>query len=337
MLTFSRWSGALLLTIGIALPALSQQKEAPKAGGEEVTIKWEFQKDKPFYQEMTTSTKQTMKLMGQDLSQTQKQTFTFSWTPKEQTKEKNWVIVQKIEAIQMEVEIAGNKVNFDSVHDASNTGNALADFFKALVGSELKITLSPDLKIVSIEGREEFIKKLVAANPQMEPLLKQILGDEGLRQMAEPTFAAIPATPVKPGSTWEKKLALNLGPIGTFDTTYKFTYEGKEGKLEKIKIDAGLTYNPPGANVSGALPFKIKSAQLASKGGIGKFLFDSEKKRMDSSELKLTLDGNLQIDIGGMVTDVNLNQEQTTTVKTTDTNPTKPAETPKTPEAAPKK
>jgi hypothetical protein len=337
MLTFSRWSGALLLVIGMALPAVGQQKEAPKAGGGEVTLKWEFQKGKSFFQEMTTSTKQTMKLMGQDLSQTQKQTFVFSWTPKEQNKDKNWIIVQKIEAIQMEVEIAGNRVNFDSARDTQNTGNALADFFKALIGSELTITLTPDLKIVQIEGREEFIKRLVAANPQMEPLLKQILGDEGLRQMAEPTFAAIPATPVKPGSTWEKKLTLNLGPIGTFDTTYKFTYEGREGKLDKIKIDATLAYNPPGANVSGALPFKIKAATLTSKGGTGKFLFDNEKKRMDSSDLKLTLDGNLQIDIGGMVTDVTLNQEQTTTVKTTDTNPKAPETPAKPPETAPKK
>src|SRR5262249_27375514 len=153
------------------------------------------------------------------------------------------------------------KITYDSTKDTTGTGNPLADFFKALVGSKFKLTISPDLKVIKIEGRDEFLSKLTKANPQMEPLLKQILGDEALKQMAEPAFAAVPAMPVKKGATWEKKSQMNMGPIGTYDTTYKYTYEGKDGKLDKLKVDTTLAYQPPGANTSGTLPFKIKSAQ----------------------------------------------------------------------------
>ena len=185
---------------------------------------------------MTTVTKQTMKVMGMDnITQKNSQTFIFSWTPKEQDANKNWVIVQKLEAVKMSTEIGGAPTKYDSTEPTQAGGNALGEFFKALVGSEFKLTLSPDLKIIKIEGRDEFVNKLVRANPQMDAILRQILGDDALKQMAEPAFAAIPNKPVKKDETWEKKQTLNMGPIGTYETVNKYTYEGKDGKLDKME------------------------------------------------------------------------------------------------------
>jgi hypothetical protein len=291
-------------------------------GQDEVKLEWKFEKGKPFYQEMNTKTKQTMKIMAMDnITQNQDQTFYFSWTPDEQDKDKNWLVTQKIEGVKMDIEIGGNKITYDSTNPTASTGNPLADFFKALVGSQFKLTISPDMKVIKIEGREAFINQLVKANPQMEPLLKQILGDEALKQMADPAFASVPPGPIKKGQSWEKQSKLNMGPIGTYDTTYKYTYEGKEGKFEKIKVDTVLNYKPPEAGAAGQLPFKIKAAKLESKNATGTILFDNEKHRLDSSDMKLTLEGKLTIEIGGMTTEVDLNQEQETKVKTTDTNP----------------
>lgn len=291
-------------------------------GQDAVKLEWKFEKGKPFYQEMQTKTKQTMKIMAMDnITQNQDQTFIFSWTPVDQDKDKNWIVTQKIEGVKMDIEIGGNKITYDSANPGAGTSNPLADFFKALVGSEFKLTISPDMKVTKIEGRDEFINKLVKANPQMEPLLKQILGDEALKQMADPAFASVPPNPVKKGDTWEKQSKLNMGPIGTYDTTYKYTYEGKDGKLDKIKVDTVLNYKPPEAGAAGTLPFKIKAAKLESKNATGTILFDNEKHRLDSSDMKLALEGKLTIEIGGMTTEVDLNQEQDTKVKTTDQNP----------------
>jgi hypothetical protein len=286
-----------------------------------VDLKWEFKKDQPFYQTVDTSTTQSMKVMGMDHTQTQKQTFTFSWTPKEQDKDKNWVVAQKIEAVKLNVEIGGNKVEYDSTNPSTVAGNPLADFFKALVGSTFTLTISPEMKVLKIDGRQEFVDKLVKSNPQMEPLLKQILSDEALKQMADPAFACVPNKPVKKGDTWDKKSTLNMGPIGNYDTVYKYTYEGKADKLDKIKVDTTLAYQPPGPNAGGALPFQIKAAKLESKGGTGTILFDNVKHRLERSDLKLKLDGKLTISIGGMNTDVELNQDQTVVVTTSDKNP----------------
>ncbi len=309
-----RWFFALAVVAGLSTPAFGQDA---------VTLKWEFQKDKPFYQEMKTTTKQTMKVTGMEISQNQEQAFVFSWTPKEQDKDKNWIINQKIEAIKMEIEMGGNKISYDSAKEGASTVTPLADFFKVLVGSEFKLTVSPDLKILKIEGRDDFMQKLIKANPSMEPLLKQILSDDALKQMADSAFASVPTKPVKKGDTWEKTSKLNMGPIGTYDTTYKYTYEGKEGKFDKIKLTSNLTYQPPAANTAGTLPFKIKDANLKSKKAEGTILFDNEKHRLEKSDLKLVLEGKLTIEIGGTPTEVELNQDQTTTVSTSDTNPVK--------------
>jgi len=334
-----RFAVPLLLVAGLVVPTVAQQKDGGKQKSKEsppqtasqpakdagggTTLKWEFQKDKPIYQEMTTVTKQTMKVMGMDVSQDQSQTFIFSWTPKEQDKDKNWVVNQKIEAIRMEIKIADNKISFDSTKDTQAATNPLSDFFKALVGSEFKVILSPDFKIKNIEGRDEFINKLIKSNPQMEGLLKQILSDEALKQMAENAFAALPNGPVTKGQSWERKSTVVMGPIGTYETSYKFTYDGKEGKLDKIKVDTTLKYVPPGANSSSSLPFKIKGAELVAKNATGTILYDPEKHWIDSSDSKLTLEGKLTVDINGQTNDVQLNQDQTTKVKTTDTNPVK--------------
>jgi len=326
-------SAFLLLTLSLALSYGQEKKVDDKkaddkaasaaAAGDTVDLKWKFEKGKTFFQELSTDTKQSMKVMGMDIAQNQKQTFYFSWTPKEEDKDHNWTIKQKIEGIKMDIDIGGNKVAFDSTKDAG-VNNPLSDFFKALVGSEFTLTVSPDFKVTKIEGREEFLKKLVTANQQMEPMLKQILSDDALKQMADPAFSVVPNKPVKKGESWTKDSKLSMGPIGTYETTYKYTYEGpdeKDKNLAKIKVETTLKYAPPAEGTATQLPFKIKKADLKSSEANGVVLFDVAKGRVASSDLGLKLEGKLSIEIGGMTTDVDLAQTQKTTVKTTDDNP----------------
>jgi hypothetical protein len=268
-----------------------------------------------------------MKVMSNDVKQTQNQTFVFSWTPEKQEGD-NWVIKQKIEAVTMDIDIGGSKINYDSTNP-TGANNPLGEFFKALVGAEFTLTLNTKtMKVDKIEGREKFLADLVKANPQMEPLLKQILSENALKEMAEPTFAVVPDKPVAKGDKWERKSTLDMGPIGKYENTYTFTYEGKdekEKKLDKIKVDTKLTYKEPAADAQGAggLPFKIKSAELKSKDATGTILFNNDKGRVEKSGMKLELSGNLSIEIGGSTTKVELSQTQETTVDTSDDNPVK--------------
>jgi hypothetical protein len=320
-----------LVVFALAAFAFGQEKDKDKvkdkASPDKSTLVWKFEKDKPFYQKMTTTTKQDISVMGNKVSQTQTQTFYFSWTPEKQDGD-TWVLKQKIEGVAMEIDIAPNKISYDSTKDTT-ANNPLGEFFKALVGSEFKISVSmpkdKEITITKIEGRDEFLKKLGNANPQMQPLLNQILNEKALIEMAAPTFAALPNKEVDSNAdskTWKRTSVLDMGPIGRYENAYTYTYDGKDDKkLDKIKVETQLTYKEPadGGGV-GALPFKITKAKLESKLSTGTILYNPDLGRIDKSSMKLELDGDLEIEIGGQKTMVKLSQTQESNVESAEKN-----------------
>lgn len=304
---------ALFLVVVPQLDVRAQEKG--------VLLKWKFEKDKSFYQKMTTETKQTMKIASADFNQTQKQTFVFQWTPTK-VEDKAVTLTQKIVGVQMDIDIGGQKISFDSTKEKQPNNN-LNDFFNALKDSEFTITLDTEkMKVTKVEGREKFLEKLVKTNPQMKPLLDQILSEQALTEMAEPAFAAVPGKEVKKGDTWERSSKLDMGPIGKFENTYKYTYEGPQDKLEKIRVESSLKFQAPADQGGvGGLPFKIKQADLKSSSAAGTVLFNATAGRVEKSDMTVDLKGNLQIEIGGQTTLVDLSQKQTSTIETTEANP----------------
>jgi Family of unknown function (DUF6263) len=300
------------------------KKEPPKP--EIPPLVWKFEAKKSFYQEMKTTTEQNIKVMGLDVVQKQDQTFYFKWTPEELDKDGNWKITQEIEGIKMKIDIAGNPVSFDSTQENPPGGanTALSEFFKALKGSKFTLTFSTKtLKVEKVDGRKEFVDKLATANQQLQPLLSKILSEDALRQMADPTFGILPPAGKKIGDDWQTTTTLNLGPIGTYTNEYKYKWKEQDAKnkdLEVITVDTSLKYTAP-TEVDPALPFKIKSSNLTTKKENepnGKIIFNSKLGRLESSEIKIALSGTLTIEIGGNSTQVELTQNQTTSVATRD-------------------
>jgi len=308
-------------------PKDKKETEKPKDKGDKVSMKWKFTKGKAFYQTMVTKTIQNMKVMNNDVNQTQNQTFYFSWTPTKVDDAKGTATIeQKITGVVMDIEIGGSKIQYDSTKEAA-ANNPLGDFFKALVGSTFIIEL--DLKnysVIDMKGREDFLTKLVKANPQMKPLLDTILSQEALKEMAEPVFAVVPTTEVAKGDKWKKTTKLDMGPIGKYQNTYDYTFTGPEGegdkKVQVIDVKTTLEYTAPGEVVGqGGLPFKIKGAKLKSSSPVGQIKFNPAKGRVEESTTKLSLTGELLIEIGGQTTKVDLSQTQESKVTTSDKDP----------------
>jgi hypothetical protein len=284
-----------------------------------------FEKDKSFYQELTTDVSQMVKVQGgSDMSLKHKQVFYFKWTPVSVEKDKT-VVKQTIEGVKMTVEIAGNPINYDST-DPNPSGAAanpgLADFFKSLVGAEFTITFGPGLKVEKVDGRDDFLKKLAGANPQMEALLKKLLSDDALREMVDPSAGLTPSAEQAVGSSWEKTSTLSLGPIGSYVRTFKYTYKGKDSEkkeLDRVEVDPKLAYKSPTDAAEGLL-FRIKSGTLETinpKPGV--ILYNAKTGRVESSDITLTMKGSLDVALGTTDTKIELFQEQKTSVKTQDT------------------
>lgn len=299
---------------------------APAAANAEVDLSWKFVKDKVFYQKLRTITEQKMKVQQTNVDQKQEQEFVFSWKVDEVDASKI-VLTQKIEAVMMKINISNNEIKYDSqAKDAAD--NPLASFFKPLIGSSFTITLDPNtMKVIKVGGREEFVKKLTDANPQMKALLSSILSEEQLKQMSEPAFTLVPdkGKKVKPGDTWERATTMKMGPIGSYQANYKYTYDGpevKDGKtLQKISMKTTLNYTKPDAKEASGLPFKITDGKLETREATGTIWFDNEAGRVADSTMDVKLKGTLKVTVSDQEADVELEQTQKTFTSTSDKNP----------------
>ncbi|MCI0701777.1 MAG: DUF6263 family protein [Planctomycetia bacterium] len=329
---------AALLCVGLAATIGAQDRK--------FDLKFK-DKDKlvPFYQEMKTDVTQIIQVQGQPLTQNQKSTFWFQWTPlsEEKAKEGNeeytrWKVKQKIEGLKMEIDISGNQIVYDSTK-ADTTGSAgnpgLLEFFKNLKDAEFTVTLGKNYKVEKVdeEDKKKFIAKLSAGSAQMESLLKKVMTDEALKEMADPTYKLFPpdGAAKKKGDKWERKTMLPLGPVGTYELTYKFTYaepdkDGARKDMDKIEVETFITYAAPKENPEGLL-FRIKDGSKlvtdtsgTPPGNKGVIYYDPKNQRIDYAEIKIKLKGELIVTIGGTDTKAELTQEQKTVIQTKDTS-----------------
>ncbi|MBX9579214.1 MAG: hypothetical protein K2X87_02810 [Gemmataceae bacterium] len=310
-------AGVLAVALGATVAAQAPEKQG---------FALKLEKDKPFYQKMKTEVTQVIKVQGQDLTQKQDSTFYFKWTPEKVEGDKA-TLKQRIEGLTMSIDISGNPITYDSTKkDApGSAGNpGLMDFFKNLEGAEFGVTLNTkNWTVEKVDGKEEFVKKLGAGSAQMDSLLKKVLTDDALRQMADPTYGLVPDQPKAVGETWEKKQVLNLGPIGTYDVTYKMTYKGKDPTqkdLDRVEVVPTLAYKPPAEGTDGLL-FKIKDGKMEAKPidpadqlPPSVILYNPQTGRVVKATISLKLRGELTVVIGGTETKVELEQRQTTSI-----------------------
>ncbi len=284
-----------------------------------------LEKDKAIYQKTDTIVAQIIKVQGQDLTQKQQSTFFYKWTPEKIEGDKA-TLKQKVEGLFMSIDISGNPIIYDSAKkepagSASNPG--LMDFFKGLEGTEFNVTLNTKTYAVEkVDGKEELAKKLGAGSAQMDSLLKKILTDDSLKQMADPTAGLLPDAVRAVGDKWDRKSTLNLGPVGSYEVKYEFTYKGKDEKLkhlDRIEVNPTITFKAPTEATEGLL-FKIKSGTLESKPldphqEKSVILYNSALGLIEKATISLKLEGELLVAIGGSDTKVALSQLQTTTVE----------------------
>ncbi len=301
-----------------------EPKQEAKQDGKRFDLK--FEKDKKFYQSSQTTVVQVIKVMGQDLTQSQESTFFYKWTPIKQEGDK-WELSDEVEGVKMTIDISGNKISYDSTQpDGSPTaGNpGLMDFFKKLVNAKFTVILDKNYKVEKVDGVLDFIKNLSSGTSQtrMDDVLKSIMTDDAVKQMCDPTFGLIPDGPKKIGDKWTKQTNLNLGPIGSYTVTYNFTYVGVDKDMDKIEVEPSLVYTAPKVDpTSSGLLFRIKNGQLTSESSKkGIILYNPKLQRIESAEIEIKLKGTLEVTIGNNDTKVELLQTQMTKIATSDTS-----------------
>jgi hypothetical protein len=318
MNTMRRASAAVAAAMLIAVWAAG----APAPIDRGVRLEWRFVTDRPFYQRTVTQTTQKMTVGGNEVAQAQKQTLLFRWVPVRQLPDRSWVVNQKIQEIQVDLEVAGNKITYDSTRPAART--PLTAFFEALAGAELTLTISPRKKVTKVEGRDALLAKIGKADPALRPMMEAILSESALKQMADPLFAVLPGKSVKKGERWAEESKLEMGGVGSCATLSSYVFEGpdrSDKNLGRIAVTQKLTFTPAGPGAGGALPFKVVGSDFKKAEGSGTIWVNLSKGRLERSKSALRLSGKMTIEIGGMNTDIDIDQKQEVTITTFDVLP----------------
>ncbi len=294
------WIGIVLL-VGLA---------AAPARGQQVEMKWKFTKGETFYIEADNRMKQTMTVANQNLSQDMENPTLTAYKVIETGPDKT-VLEQTTEKVKFTMK-GGLGAPF------AGTMEELAGKLK---GTTLKITLAPDGKVLDFTGFEQIADKVAKDNPQMGAILKLVLNKETMAKSAEQSFTFLPDKPVKPGDTWTLRADIPMSGLGSMRTENTYKYEGKAPGGEKITYTMNLSYVPPGKNDVSPLPAKITRGELKSEGARGTIIFDAARGKLVSHELTMHLKGSMTMDTNGKEMTMDMDQEQTTTIKALDKKP----------------
>jgi hypothetical protein len=286
---------AVLVLVGLTVPAQAQVK-----------LEWKFKKGDKFWLETGTKLNQTIQVAGQEIKQSMDNTTVNSYTIKDVTND-GVILEQKIESVKM-----------------SSTGrlSGADELAKKMKGTTFTLTLDKDGKITKFEGYDEFINRLANDDPKVAKGIKQMLSQDTLTKATQEAFGFLPSDPVKKGSTWKKSVTVPLGPLGNFKADNTYTLEGEVKEGQKIDVKAEISYSTPDENQDTGLGFKVTKGELKSEEGTGgTMIFDAKTGRLVKSDIKVKIKGSMTIEVSGNSATMDLEQEQTSTVRLLDKAP----------------
>lgn len=302
----------ILLSVGIGAA-----KPIPKDAGDVLRLK--FEKGQTYFLEMKTKTIQKMKVMQQDVNQDQDQTVVLQITPQARTPNNDWLVGVSIVGMRLKMNIGGNAIDFDSANPAPGA-SPLASYFDALLKAKFTATIAPNGDLRKLDGREDLVKNLNDLPAGSENLVKGMLSEAAMKKMFMPIGEYLPDRAERVGAHWERQWHVEFGPVGKYVYENKYTYHDCQGKIHEIRATTSMKYQAPDKN-DPALPFTIKDVKVTNSDGKGSYKFDAERGRLKESTHESSFKATMKIGVGGMDTDVDLDQTQTTKVRSLDRNP----------------
>ena len=246
---------------------------------------------------------QTLKIAGMEVVTSSEQKVTISSQNGKRGDDGRIAVKQKIDALTVNIEVAGQQLSFDSAQpDAPPPGtaiDALLDVFKVTAKSEWTTNCGQDNRVISIEGRDAALKSL---SEELQAAVKNQYEAGYLVKAANNELAKIPSKPVKKGDVWtvESEVRLEGGQTLTFKTTYR--YEGvvdQDGKsLHKIVEETTDVSYAMDADAPAALKYISSELKVAESNGT--ILFDQEAGRVVTENSKLHITGEIKLEAGGM-------------------------------------
>lgn len=276
-------------------------------GADAVALKWHFKQGDSFLQTTRSQLNQTVKIGMQEFKTDITHTTVIRFTVKQVEPNGTVTLEEKVESVK-----ATNP-------DGSPAAGSSA-VLNQLQGATFTAKLAPDFTVQQLEGYEELLKRIAGDDPSVRRVVQALLSENQLKRAMRESFGFLPIEPVKPGATWQRELPLTLGPLGSAVLKQDFRFEGietKDGKsLAKVTFKPTVVYSLPKPELSNP-EMTITKANIQEGDSQGTLYFDVAAGRLNRSEKKLNLKGDVTVELQGKETPLTFEQSQTIDVRIT--------------------
>jgi hypothetical protein len=268
------------------------------------TMQWKFREGQTFTLRSETTAKSALKVLGMDMTQNQQQALTHRFT------------VQKVNRdgsveFEMFVVDASGKVEMGGGAPIEIPG------LEKLRGAKFNFTLNARREVTDIEGFQAFQNRL---KPEEQLQLSMQFSELNLKESLAELFSSFPARTVNKGDAWQRQGKQDIGPLGSVEQKHSYRYEGKtttgERTFDRVTSTSVWQFTPrgPAAPGQGVLPFQLKAVNLKPDDIKSELLFDASSGRLHELKQSARLKGKMTIDVGGMDTEIEMDQQSQTKI-----------------------
>lgn len=259
------------------------------------------------YQEVTVTHQSHYRIQGLDVSSNLQYRVLSDLQVRPDNSDGSLNVTQRVEQAEI--------IQADSLSRA-----VFADLLKELVGTTFRYTLDAGRKVIRFEGTPP---KIRAAGPDVTAnsgvLLASVIDSDGWKELAELTFLQPPKL-LGTGQPWQRPLTHSWGPLGSWSGQAVFQYAGKEEQSDRIDYQLRLTHQMRKGEPSG-LPFRLVGAEFRHQQAGGTVLYDPAQQRVIRAVERFPVQGTLTIESLGQVVPLELDEQQTFTLRVLDHAP----------------
>jgi RNA polymerase sigma factor (sigma-70 family) len=231
-------SAGLLLALGggTVLYQISQAApKAPTAAANEpagLKINWLTGKKYSLVLDLNQSTDTPVPGRAQSLKTATNIRQDFQISPLKKRPDDGWNLEFKIVDATLDMAQNGAKVlHFNSIDDAPLDRNNPAGLLPLIIGVPLQYRVDANGVVQSVDGTDEIMKRVTAAEPQPQALFRQLFGGDTLKQYA--SFGDwMPNRSVNPGGSWSVKKDINTA-VGGLTLDIKFAFQNWEPHADR--------------------------------------------------------------------------------------------------------
>jgi len=257
------------------------------------TLRLHLKTGDTFHVTTTTHQKMSETIMGQQMNLDQEITMGYTWEVTSVDDQGNATITITYDRVAMKQTQNGTTMAYDSDKDEQPPA-----FFKgmdAMVGKSFELVISPQGKVVEINGLDEMFRQMAADSGMAEEEanafaegLSNAFGEDAVQSQLDAMFSYYPQQPLKVGSTWEGDVTTKM--LVPMDMHNTYTVKSWEDNTAVIEVSSTFETNPNETQQSGAefdIAYDLKGTQN------GTLTVDTKTGMLSASKLEQHIEGKL--------------------------------------------